>query len=31
VFIGPAKLGFPMDALFAFGLGCNMISDIMAI
>ncbi|MBK1829353.1 FMN-binding glutamate synthase family protein [Verrucomicrobiaceae bacterium R5-34] len=26
VFIGSAKLGFPMDALFAFGLGCDMIS-----
>lgn len=25
VFIGSAKLGFPMDALFAFGLGCDMI------
>ena len=26
VFIGSAKLGFPMDALFAFGLGCDMVS-----
>ena len=26
VFVGSAKLGFPMDALFAFGLGCDMIS-----
>jgi len=26
IFIGSAKLGFPMDALFAFGLGCDMIS-----
>lgn len=26
VFIGSAKLGFPMDALFAFALGCDMIS-----
>ncbi|MGJ8677604.1 MAG: glutamate synthase-related protein [Akkermansiaceae bacterium] len=26
VFIGSAKLGFPLDALFAFGLGCDMIS-----
>ena len=26
VFIGSAKLGFPIEALFAFGLGCDMIS-----
>jgi glutamate synthase domain-containing protein 2 len=26
IFIGSAKLGFPMEALFAFGLGCDMIS-----
>ena len=26
IFIGSAKLGFPMDALFAFALGCDMIS-----
>ena len=26
IFIGAAKLGFPMNALFAFGLGCDMIS-----
>ncbi|MBT8037044.1 MAG: FMN-binding glutamate synthase family protein [Verrucomicrobiae bacterium] len=26
IFIGSGKLGFPMDALFAFGLGCDMIS-----
>ena len=26
IFIGSAKLGFPMDALFAFGLGCDMVS-----
>ncbi len=26
VFIGSAKLGFPVDALFAFALGCDMIA-----
>ncbi len=26
VFIGSGKLGFPEDALFAFGLGCDMIN-----
>lgn len=26
VFIGAAKLGFPMDAMFAFGMGCDMVS-----
>ena len=26
IFIGSAKLGFPMEALFAFGLGCDMIA-----
>ena len=26
VFNGSAKLGFPMEALFAFGIGCDMVS-----